>query len=78
MAGLLCLVLTLACWSSIAVSAEIKECRVGFAGVYKVGHWTPIGSNVAGPISTQATTIEVTATTATACRRRSSAPVPAS
>jgi hypothetical protein len=36
------LAVALACWPSIAVSAEIKECRVGFAGVYKVGHWTPV------------------------------------
>ena len=56
----------LAMASSAAVRAaddarpHIADCRIGFDGMFKVGHWTPIWVATAGDVSSTKLTIEVT------------------
>ena len=40
--------------------ARIKDCRVGFAGAYKVGHWTPVWVDVVGAAALADAQVEVT------------------
>jgi hypothetical protein len=40
---------------------QIDECRIGFDGTYKVGHWTPVWVKVSGDESATNSIVEVTA-----------------
>lgn len=65
-----------ACWSSVTAGAEIQECRVGFAGVYKVGHWMPVWVDVAGDVA-ERDRVEATASDSDGVPATASAALPA-
>jgi hypothetical protein len=58
--------------------ARINECRVGFSGTYKVGHWTPVWVDVAGADALTDAEIEVTANDSDGVPATVSAAVPKS
>ena len=45
---------------SITESARIVRCSVGFGGVYKAGHWTPIWVETTGTLGLAEPLVEVT------------------
>lgn len=57
-------------------SPRIAECRIGFDGVFKVGHWTPVAVAVSGDAAGAALAVEVTAADNDGVPVTVSAPVP--
>ncbi len=47
-------------WAADAESPSIAECRIGFDGTFKVGHWTPVLVTTTGDVAKTNPTIEVT------------------
>ncbi|MEX2093882.1 MAG: hypothetical protein WD971_14445, partial [Pirellulales bacterium] len=47
-------------WAADVESPRIAQCRIGFDGTFKVGHWTPVWVTTTGNLAAAKATIEAT------------------
>jgi hypothetical protein len=63
-------------WAAENSSPRIADCRIGFDGAFKVGHWTPIWLAASGDVASTRPTVEVTTTDSEGVAMTVAKPVP--